>query len=251
MPDGNARAPAKKSSTTPLANAIREELRSLLEVDLIDLEVLKSVVGVSEHGRDLLSVRDPVSRFDGRQRLGSATDYGVQITPSPRVGSLLAMGGSWEHGPANQRAKDLLRQGHQALLSKSPLVAALRVEFSELLDQEPFAATHLNQVQQLAEASIRVLSSALGVSPPAQPSPRMACGSSLGPWAPSSSAETFGAAMGRELLTPTSPSKDSAPSISDLTSSLIAAREGGATDVAQGIEEKLRDLGVMPKSKED
>lgn len=253
--------------TKPLAEAVRLQLIELVESEVLELDTLKAIAQVSENGRALVAVRDPMARFDAR-----AEGHTSSIPGGPAFGECEAydMGmttedlGTWAKGPMGREHLGKMMAQRTEMLKTSPVLNALRVELLEVLAKTPFEATHLLQVEQLAIQGHRVMSSALGITAENDSGGRRRRGSgsivmgsnysgmdSSNSWAPSSSAETFGANLARQVVSMTGQSGSDNTSIVDLAKGLAVARKEGLTDLAASIETKLEGQGLRAKPAEE
>lgn len=240
--------------TTAIALAIRDEIRKLLAEEVLDLDRLQAIHCVARDGRALLAIRNPLNRFDARaQGLGHGPG---SMSCSPGYGGF----GQW-NGPAVFGAKEATERQIRVALAESPLAKAVRTELLELVAPDVFGPTELLQIEQMADQARRVLVSALGldgeVETSNRPRPHGAIGnnspyaawpnpfmnpmepceelttpgtpglenSATAPMAPSSSQETYGAKISRELN----------------------ASLGKLTDMMARLNERLGDIPPLPE----
>lgn len=242
--------------TSPIAKAIRSELRTLVDVEVLELQVLSAVIQVARSGRDLVAVRNPIMRFDAKaQGLEAGSDPCAMTGP---VGGFICgpedMDEDYDHwdGPAIRGANERRKKDIRDALQHSPLAIAVKAELLELADTDPFGPSELVQIEQLATHAQHVLSAALGLPTNAGPQNRgnrrimggnISYGGSYGmnPMPMSSSPETFGAKMSREMIAATA--KKEAPDPEKLVLAIASARQNGLDDVAAKLEEQL---GIQP-----
>lgn len=238
--------PTSKQRTSPLGSAIRQEIRKLLEAEVLMFDALASIVRLAEGGQSLLAVRNPMAGFDAQP-----TNWNDGPMPNP-----YAYGDDYPHwdGSAIRGAKEARQKEIRAALKDSPLADALKRELLELTDLEPFGVTELLQIQQIAEHGDRMLRAALGIDEesPGDTGTRLtSCRkvrNASPPFSsPFSSSETFGAQVIREIVAKTNNASGGSGSDPEkLVAALATARERGLDDVATKLEEQL-GLGTQPK----
>lgn len=246
LPVSSPSVPSKHTGI--LAGAIRDELRGVItENPYLDLEGLSEVATIARHGRSLIAVRDPVSRFDAKGSGLGTLDEDSGFETSSKTWKRIDDGcGEWEAGTMARSVRKHHAEMIKETLSKSPLAKALRDEILAVVDQEPFSPANLLEVEQLAMHGYDVLAARLGM-PPRRTNRRRRRGfGTLNPMyedddedamAPSSSPETFGAQAIQAAI-----SASGKPSISakeDLVNAIAAAKEGGLDEVAAGLTQQL------------
>jgi hypothetical protein len=246
-----------KEKTTPIADALRNEIRRLLEEEYLALDTLVAITKMAEDGRSLLAVRNPVAQHDAKAQ-------GLTRSRTRRRNSRLGACDGYEgwSGPMVRDAERKQAKMIEEALRDSPLAAATQKELVEILEHEPFGLPHLVEIEQLASHAHRILSSSLGLE---SPEPRLRS-RKLVPYAgggayynpgydggddddcesPFASPETYGATQLRELTALANKAKmDPSQDPERLVAALAVARREGLADVASQLEGKL---GVKPKA---
>lgn len=242
------------SPPSPIAQAIRKELQMLVEVEILDLDTLDAIGAVARKGQQLLSIRNPVARFDAQAQ-------GLNVPSPPTATASMCMphhagvmnSPHWA-GPSVQAAMQRESKRVREALRESPLAKAVQHEITELLRADSFGVQQLLEILQLATHTASILVSALGLEDDDDhldhaPGMRFGIyGSPNGggaifpgnsPTSPYSSDETYGARVVRELG-----AKSGAADPEKIVSALVLAREGGLDDVAHHLE---RQLGLPAK----
>lgn len=245
---------ATSTKTPPIALAIRDEIRLLVDVEVLDLKLLADVVGVARSGRELVAVRNPISRFDAKaQGLASGPPMGEPSMPFICTDDDLddcGYGGYmdpiWKgNGPGVRGARERKENDVRTMLKDSPLAKAAKAEILELTAKDSFGASDLMQVEQLASHTHRLLSARLGLSQSSSRRPMLR--NNYGPYAggqmampldPYSSPETYGATVTRELAAALAPKK---PEVDPekLVLAIAQARNAGMHDLAAKLETQL------------
>ena len=256
--------------TTPIGRAIRDDIVAMCNAEPFDLDKLGNIRRVAQHGRGLLACRNPVAAFDARQNAGTGAPGGT-----PYAGPVVALEDDYDHDYADMEGMPMareLRDRQQEMIreemAKSALAKAVKAEILEITQKDPFAATELLEIDQLAAHSIKILRARLGLKPPAHGDPcrpqRIGMnganfyyganpiggygqGGSL-----ASSPETFGATVARELLGAVRKLAEGFHSDpSKMVLAAATAREKGLDDVADRLEAKLKgDTQETPTQKE-
>lgn len=247
------------AKTSPIADAIRGEIRLLIDTDVFDLKVLADVVEVASSGRDLVAVRNPTARFDAKAQGLGGMGQGAPMTPNFMCideemygddGYGMPIGGRHWNGPGVRGAKERMEEDVRKVLRDSPLAKAAKIEILELTAANPFGASELLQIEQLASHTHRLLSARLGISAASSKGGRGRRSMVMGPgypnpMSPYSSPETFGAKMGRELVGALAP-KTEADDPEKLVLAIAQARSQGMHDVAAKLETRLTGSPPAP-----
>lgn len=245
----------RSSETTPIGAAIRDEIRKLADADTLTLARLRDIARVARDGRQLLAVRNPLARFDARAQGLETIPTRFSCIPHPMEGHYDHWNGGAVRGAEEARAREI-----EAALKESPLANAVKLELLDCTSREPFGPSTLLEIEQLVTQAHAVLTAALGLPEPPSPNahPRRLRGFGAGSAIPyanpmmnqadvaeawcdddafdgSSSSETFGAKVARELVA----GRSKEDPLEGLISSLALAREKGLDDVATKIEAKL------------
>lgn len=243
------------TKTTPIAAAIRDEVKMLLDVEVISLILLSDIVEVARSGRELVAVRNPIARFDAKAQGVTGSGPGLMTGGAVFNGGFVcdeddledcanpyvipAWGNplpTWKgRGPTVRGAQERLEKDIQAMLKNSPLAKAAKAEILQLTETEPFGPGELLQIEQLASHTHRLLSARLGLPVKTSRANRLR---RFGGPEPFSSSETYGAKVVRELGSALSPKKE-VDDPEKLVLAIAQARNSGMPDLAAKLEMKL------------
>jgi hypothetical protein len=151
------------------------------------------------------------------------------------------------------------RKAIEEMLRESPLARALRVDLLEILDRDSFSAPELLEFEQLSTQGLATLEArcGLGTSPQRQHGQRMAntmmggyptMGGYMGnpgPWAGSSSQETFGASAIRALGSQATVQGQGEKI--ELVKAIAVAKEAGLDDVVADLRAQLSPTAKQAK----